>query len=262
MRTERFFTCMGLVAWLAVSGTGLAAKTDDLSGCRKAFSRDFPNTPVDKVVKAPVKGLCEVHSGVNVLYYAPPDATGSTGGLLFIGSIYTPGGESLTDAVRKTLESKVVRSIDRSNAIKVGNGPVEVIEFSDPDCPYCRKLEAFFTRDEIASKITRYVFLFPLERLHPFAMSHARWILCQPDPGAALKEVMVDGVLDGKEVDYPASCTLALTERHLRAARSAARRMALSGTPLVIVGDSVLRGPRPEVIQEHLNRLEDVKSSR
>ena len=231
--------------------------------CREAFSRDFPNTRIDSVAQAPVKGLCEVHSGVNVLDYAPPGATNSTRGLLLIGSVYTPGGENLTDKVKKALESKVVRSIDLSNAIRIGNGPVEVIEFSDPDCPFCRKLEAFFERGDIASRITRYVFLYPLERVHPFAMSHARWILCQPDTGKALKDVMVHGVLDGKEIDYPASCTLAQTERHLRAARKAAERLALSGTPLVIVGDSVLRGPRPEVIREHIARLrEGVKSSR
>lgn len=240
------------IALFTATVSGHAITSDD---CREAFSHDFPNTRVDSVAQAPVKGLCEVHSGVNVLYYAPPDSSNSTRGLLFIGNVYTPGGENLTDRVKKRLESDVVRSIDISNAIKVGSGPVEVIEFSDPDCPYCRKLEAFFQRDDIASKITRYVFLYPLERLHPFAQSHSRWILCQSDPGKALEEVMVDEVLDGKEVEYPASCTLTQTERHLRAAKTEARKIALSGTPLVIVGDSILRGPRLEVIEKNIDRL-------
>ena len=34
--------------------------------------------------------------------------------------------------------------IDVSKAITIGSGPKTVVEFTDPDCPFCRKASKYF----------------------------------------------------------------------------------------------------------------------
>jgi thiol:disulfide interchange protein DsbC len=69
--------------------------------------------------------------------------------------------------------------------LKIGNGPHQVIEVTDPDCPYCRKGSHFFNS---RNDVTRYVFFMPLN-IHPKARLKAQYILSAEDPRTAYKEV-------------------------------------------------------------------------
>ena len=223
--------------------TSLAYGEDTASRCREAFVKDFPGTRVSEIVRSPVPGLCEVHAGTNVLYYAPP-ASSSGKGHLVVGAIYTPTGENLTQKTRDGLVAKAVASLPLDKAIRIGSGPVRVVEFTDPDCPFCRRLEKFFDdQPEIARKITRYVFLTPIKKLHPKAEAKARWILSQKDRAKALGSVMLEASLDRKDFRVPAG-----SEDSLKVFQQAARQMGIRGTPIVVVGDTVVRGLRPRVI--------------
>ncbi|MFA7405442.1 MAG: thioredoxin fold domain-containing protein, partial [Pelobacteraceae bacterium] len=76
--------------------------------------------------------------------------------------------------------------LDFNKAITIGNGSKEVIEFTDPDCPYCRKASKYF---EGRSDVTRHVFFYPLPR-HPKAKEKAQYVLSQADRAKAYREVM------------------------------------------------------------------------
>ncbi|HJV36494.1 DsbC family protein [Geomonas sp.] len=76
-------------------------------------------------------------------------------------------------------------SLDLTKAIKVGSGKVMVIEFTDPDCPYCRKAEAYFRTQP---QVTRYIFLLPLP-MHPGAKGKTQYILSAKDKEKAYLEV-------------------------------------------------------------------------
>lgn len=75
-------------------------------------------------------------------------------------------------------------SIDKRNdAPKLGNGKVEVVEFSDFQCPYCQQ----FVRDAYAQIKSKYIdtgkitFVFrhfPLTQIHPFAQKTAEAAEC------------------------------------------------------------------------------------
>ena len=82
-------------------------------------------------------------------------------------------------------------TIDLSKALVIGNGPQKVIEFTDPDCPFCRKAAAYFhnRRD-----ITRYVFFNPLA-MHPNARKKVQYILSSPEKTRLYHEVM-SGLID------------------------------------------------------------------
>ena len=111
------------------------------------------------------------------------------------GEIWTKDGKNITAGKRTRLAAAKLKDVPLDKAVKIGNGKNKVIEFTDPDCPYCRKAAAFFKgRDDV----TRYVFLFPLP-IHKDAEAHARYVLCAADKAHALEEVM-SGQLDGKGV--------------------------------------------------------------
>jgi len=110
------------------------------------------------------------------------------------GEIWTKDGRNITAEKRAGLAAAKLKDVPLDKAVKIGNGRNKVIEFTDPDCPYCRKAAAFFKgRDDV----TLYVFFFPLP-IHKDAQAHARYVLCAADKAHALEEVM-SGQLDGKE---------------------------------------------------------------
>lgn len=233
---KKVIVALGLLLAAAPAMAGSLANE-----CKEGFARDFPGTKVQDVLAAPIKGLCEIHAGVNVFYYQPQKEKG----LMMVGQIYTPAGDNLTQKVKEDLEKKAISLLPYDKAIKAGSGSVKVVIFTDPDCPYCRDLErAFSSRPEIFQKATIYSFLFPLERIHPQSKDKSRWIYCQQDQPGAMSRVMLGGELDKVErVAYPDACKLNQVEEQLFAAREAAQMMAVTGTPTVYVNGERVSGP-------------------
>jgi thiol:disulfide interchange protein DsbC len=83
-------------------------------------------------------------------------------------------------------ETSRASEMDLSKALVIGNGPKKVIEFTDPDCPFCRKASAYFHNRQ---DITRYVFFKPLA-MHPNARPKAQYILSGHDKARLYHEVM------------------------------------------------------------------------
>ena len=82
-------------------------------------------------------------------------------------------------------------TLNLEKALKIGNGKTTIIEFTDPDCPYCRKAYQYFlTRPDV----TLYVFLNPLSS-HLNAKQKAQYILSSDDKERAYAEVM-SGLFD------------------------------------------------------------------
>lgn len=81
--------------------------------------------------------------------------------------------------------------LDFSKAITIGSGPKTVVEFTDPDCPHCRRASKYF---DGRSDVTRRIFFLPLAR-HARAKEKAQFVLSMPDKAKAYHDVM-DGRLD------------------------------------------------------------------
>jgi thiol:disulfide interchange protein DsbC len=82
-------------------------------------------------------------------------------------------------------------TLNLEKALKIGNGKTTIIEFTDPDCPYCRKAYQYFlTR----SDVTLYVYFNPLSS-HQNAKQKAQYILSSDDKERAYAEVM-SGLFD------------------------------------------------------------------
>ncbi len=210
------------------------------------FKKDYPAAAIESVEKTDIDGLYEVVGGGNVFYYYP-----RTGDILF-GEIYTKGGKNLTAERLERRAAAKIKSLPLDKAIKIGSGKNIVIEFTDLDCPFCRKAEGFFKdrRD-----VTRYVFLFPLQQIHPKSVGKSLEVLCKKgeDRTKAYREAMV-GSLDSRE---PVSCgdheASALLEEYVKLGNE----LGVRGTPAFWMNGISVSGADfkklPELLGEEKN---------
>ncbi|MBF0520689.1 MAG: thioredoxin fold domain-containing protein [Nitrospirae bacterium] len=120
-------------------------------------------------------------------------------------------------------------------AMRAGMGKNVVIEFDDPDCPFCRKLNTYLnTRKDI----TRYIFFVPLKELHPFAEAKVRLILCSKNPWKTFEETLA-GKYDSER---PQSCNSKSVTDTINIHKSTAERLGVNSTPFLIVNGQQVHG--------------------
>lgn len=133
--------------------------------------------------------------------------------------------------------------IDFSKAVVIGSGPKTVIEFTDPDCPFCRKASKYF---EGRKDVTRYVFFYPLP-IHRKAKDKVRYILSQPDKAGAYHEVM-SGRLDSAPSFNSTPKGIKLQEEQLEIAK----RNKVTSTPTFMIFGRIIEGFDQKRIEEAL----------
>lgn len=204
------------------------SKVNALEDAREKFSRTFPNTPVLEASETEIKGLYEIVTGSNILYYYPEKD------LIIIGEIWTKDGKSITARRIADLSKKNLKSLPLEKAVRIGNGPKTVIEFSDPDCPFCRRLSEYF---EKRTDVTRYVFFIPLP-MHPDARTKALFVLSSKNPEKAYRDVM-KGLYDGALPSFsPSEEAQSLLEEHI----TFAKKMGIQGTPTLWIDGERVNG--------------------
>lgn len=166
-----------------------ASADDSAARVGQQLSAAYPNTPFRDVKPAPLPGLYEVTMGNNVAY------TDSTGRYFLFGHLYDMQDQvDMTEQRLKEGYKTRFPAAVLDHAIKTvhGNGGRVVAIFSDPDCPYCHELEQQLA---LVDNVTIYTFLYPLESIHPDAMTKAIRIQCAPDPAKAWQDWMTASVL-------------------------------------------------------------------
>lgn len=163
------------------------AHADDLSDMKAKLDAKFPNNKPTEVRHAPIDGLYEIDAGHNVAY------TDKSANYLIFGHVFDMSNQA--DLTQKRIDelSKIDFSklpLDQAIKIVKGKGTYKFAVFSDPDCPYCKKLE---TSLQSLNDYTEYVFLFPIDGLHPGATAKAESIWCAKNSAKAWKEALVDG---------------------------------------------------------------------
>jgi len=159
----------------------LAADDIQLSGVAASLGMYYPNIPLKQVHPTPVEGIYEIITQKDeILYFAPRS------GHIFVGQLWSSDGHDLTRETQNRLMEGKLSMFPLDKALKIGSGPNQVIEVSDPDCPFCRDGSAFFSG---RTDVTRYVFLYPLSKIHPEAEAKARYILSAVNPAEAYEEV-------------------------------------------------------------------------
>ena len=205
---------------------------------RQVLSKTYPNIKVGEIRSSDIPGLYEAEIGPNIVYFYPDK------GLVVFGEIWTKDGKSLTAARREQLAAKKAGGIPLEKGIRIGSGPNVVIEFTDPDCPYCRKASEYLKG---RSDTTRYVFLLPLPA-HKDAENKARFILCSNDKARTYEEVM-SGKHDDRKVE---PCGDEKVSVILREHRELAAKAGVSATPSFWVNGQFVMGANIPVIEKIL----------
>lgn len=189
----------------------------------------FPSTKIDSIRLSEVPGLLEVGMGNKVAYVSP--------GLpyLVVGHIYdTRTGKDLTADRLAEFQPKV--SWDRlplADAIQRGEGKKQIAILTDPDCPYCRKLEGELSKLE---DVKVHIFMNPVPSLHPKAYAKTKAVWCSPDRLKAW-----DRAIAGEEVNSE-DCDASAVDRNMKLAAD----LGFRGTPVIIREDGqVIKGMKP-----------------
>lgn len=146
-------------------------------------------------------------------------------------------------AVTATFEPANAATLDFGKSVTIGNGPKTVVEFTDPDCPFCRQASKYFER---RGDVTRHVFFYPLPR-HPKAKEKAQHILSQQDMAKAYHMIM-SGALDRLPNFETTPRGVKLQEEQLEIAR----KQKISSTPTFLINGRIIEGFDLKKIEEAL----------
>lgn len=206
-----------------LGGTVNVAYANKTSAPEQILKERFPEVKVASVQEAPMKGLYEVVTEEGRVFYYDPKTDHR-----FFGEMITKEGRNLTAARRAELAAAKLDRLPIDKAIRIGTGKNIVIEFLDPDCPYCRKSSRFLKKQ---GDLTRYIFLIPIKEIHPDAERKSKYILCAADKKAAYDEVF-SGDLDDRKYEV---CNDPMITAILDDHKEIAEEMGVRGTPVFFI---------------------------
>ena len=189
-----------------------------------------------EIAESNLNGFIEIYLQGKLMYF---DINNK---LLFIGDIYDRNGTSLTKA---KLKKKSIDRLSRLPTVQLilngGKGFEKVVEFTDPDCPYCRKAHQFFSDNQHA--VERHVYFDT--RVHPSAQKKVIHILCSANKEQAFNAVYNNQVSEYKYCEEGA----AIADSH----QQASKEMSVSGTPTFFIGDELIRGFDKQKLADYLH---------
>ena len=217
MKIPKILVCL-------LAGLFFAQAQADEASLRKAFETTYPKMQVGSIVKTPYAGLYEVFVNGQIIY-----ADEKLSFLITEGHLVDPKTKrDITGDRLEELNKIDFSTLPLDQAIKVvkGNGSRKLVVFSDPDCPFCKRLE----QKELANitDVTIYTLLFPIEQLHPDAANKSKAIWCAPDRAKAWTDWAVNSQLPKST----GSC-----ETPLAKIADLARKLGVSSTPTLFFSD-------------------------
>lgn len=212
--------------FLAIAAAAMCFQTAlaDAGVVEQRLKEQYPNTAFSGVKTTPLNGIYEVRMGSNIAYVQ------EDGRYFIFGALYDMQEQKdLTAEARSVLEQTAYRDLPFKNAITIkkgngGKGKREFALFSDPDCPFCRRLEETLAGMD---NYTVHVFLYPIQSLHPEAVQTAQHIWCSNKRTKAWGDYMLMGKRPSeKQCTNPVPDNIALAEK-----------LGIRGTPTMIHAD-------------------------
>lgn len=127
-----------------------------------------------------------------------------------------------------------VTALKKIAAFKMGTGKDEYFIFTDPECPYCQRLEKEIHAHTIRKNVTVYKILFPLS-FHKHSKSMTRYIFSQKDDKASAKAMFDIANKSTKYKDAKYSDTeRSKYNKMIQSSIAAGNRAGISGTPTLV----------------------------
>lgn len=217
---------MKSVTILCMAALGVANAHAGEREVRQAVQALAPAARIVSINRTPLADLYEVvvdgPRGPTLVYVS------GKGDYLLVGELLdVKRRRNLTGERMERLSAVEFEKLPFQQAIKMvqGNGSRRMAVFSDPDCPFCRKLEPELAK---LKDVTIYIFPYPLP-MHPDATRKSKLVWCSPDRLQAWQDMMLRNKLPegGRtDCDHPVDKNLALGQR-----------LRIDGTPALIFTD-------------------------
>lgn len=216
----------------------LAAAAAD---AERQLRQTFTNLQFEEFGPAPVEGpIYQAIAGGRVVYFAP-----KSGHLLF-AAVYDRNGVNVTALAQDMSARKRLGVIDPKQALVIGPaGAPQVIEFTDPDCPYCQALDRYWQAKSAEGKRVQRLIYF-VSGIHPDAPAKAEHILCSANPEAAFKAIYA-----GARPHMLLKC--AAGAKKVAADAAIVGKMGISGTPTLFLDGKMLSGFQQAEIEVFLD---------
>jgi len=205
---------------------------------------NFPaSARIEHIVKTPYAGLYEVVIGDQLLY------TDEHGEYIFDGSVIeAKSRRDLSEERRRVLFAIDFDKLPLELAVKEvrGNGKRKLAIFTDPNCPYCKRLEKELSG---VSDVTLYLFMYPI---FPNSSEIVRNVLCSKDPVRAWNDWMLKDISPAK----------AVCKTQTDKVMALGQKLHINGTPNLIFGNGIQAPgflPAKE-LEKNLNAPKDKQS--
>lgn len=220
-----------LLSALTLSLISLQTVQADSKILEQNFKKNYPEIPIKSVSPSPLPGIYEVYAASKIIY------TDETAKYLFFGNLIDfKNKKNLTEERLLELSKINTKELPLDQAIKYvkGNGERVLYVFSDPDCPYCQKLEHNMTSID---NITVYLFMYPLKKLHPQAEAVANKIWCSNNQYEAWEDYM----LHRKAPKNAAQC-----ETPIQKNLALGQKLQIDGTPTLFLQNGMRLSGSPQ----------------
>lgn len=174
----RIFLCLVLL----IPNTTIASE----AAVRQAMQKKYPDVQVESVAKTPIAGIYEVFAGGEVLYVDE-----NVNYMIVQGRmIDVARSTDLTDERLRVLTAVRLEQLPLDLAFRMvkGNGKRKMAYFTDPNCPYCKRLDQELAK---LSDVTIHVFLYPI--LSQDSREKAAAVWCSKDREKAYSDMMING---------------------------------------------------------------------
>lgn len=211
---------------------------------RQSLQSKFPGAgKIEHIVKTPYAGLYEVVIGDQLLY------TDEQGEYIFDGSVIdAKSRRDLSEERRRVLFAIDFDKLPLELAVKEvkGNGKRKLAIFTDPNCPYCKRLEKELSG---VSDVTLYLFMYPI---FPGSAEIVRNVLCSKDPVKAWNDWMLKDISPAK----------AVCKTQTDKVMALGQKLHVNGTPNLIFGNGIQApGYLPaKELEKNLNAPKDKQS--
>lgn len=191
----------------------------DVTSLKVKLQQQYPALKIENLQKTEMPGLYSATFEDQVVYLD------ESGQYLLAGSmIRLKDQKNLTRDLVLQQNQVDWKSLPLKNAIKTvrGTGKRQLAVFSDPNCPYCKRLEAELAK---LTDVTIYTFIYPLK---PQSMMVSKQVWCDKNPSQAWSNLLQKNITPSAS----ASCSTPL-EQNLKLGE----RLGVEGTPTLILSN-------------------------
>ena len=229
--------CLATLTQPALAQTTAPSQAEEDASLSKAAAQaeqqlreTFTNLKFEDFGPAPIKGpIYQATAGGRILYYAPQSEQ------ILFAAVYDKNGVNVTALAQNASARKKLGAIDPAKALVIGPaGAPTVIEFTDPECPYCRALEKFWLAKAAEGKPVRRLIYF-VSAIHPQAAAKSEHILCSPDKEAEFKAIYA-GAQPAELRKCPGG------HAKVEADAETVSKVGITGTPTLIIDGKLVSG--------------------